>query len=188
MATIIRTLKDLAPIVVMAVTFLVATALLLILAATAEAGGCRQFFVQKQVAYVAPVYAAPIYYQAGLSIEQDALAEKVACLVTQKLAANQTLQQQAPRASAVTQHCAKCHSGATPKGDFVFDGSSPLFSQHITAALRAIASDKMPKDKKLTPEQKGALMQELLDLEAQEQPADRPPPQPQPPANGGELK
>ena len=182
MATIIRAVKN--PVVLMAVIFLVATAALLILASTAKASGCRQFFVQKQVAYVAPVYAAPVYYQAGLGVEQDALAEKVARLVTQKLAATQTLQQQGPKASAVTQHCAKCHSGKTPKGDVLFDGSSPLFSQHITAALRAISTDKMPKDRKLTPEQKGQLMQELLDLEAQEQPAASPPPEPQP----GELK
>lgn len=76
----------------------------------AAKAGCRHLFVQKVVAV--PVYAAPqIYYRAGADIEAEALAEKVARLVTQKLSANQTLQQAAPSNALLSQKCASCHNG-----------------------------------------------------------------------------
>ena len=139
---------------------------------------CNHFFKQQVVA-VAPVYAAPIYYQAGRDIEADAIAAKVAKIVIGQMRAelNAPQKQTAPQRSAISQHCAKCHSGPTPKAGIVYDGATSLACVQVTAALRSIAKEEMPKDHKLTPEQKGAVMQELLDLE---QPADKPPPLPAP--------
>ena len=139
---------------------------------------CRQFFTH-HAAVVAPVYAAPIYYQAGRDIEAEAIAAKVAKIVVGQLRAelNAPQRQTATKQSALAQHSAKCHSGATPKAGIVYDGVTSLACVQVTAALRSIAKEEMPKDHKLTPEQKGQVMQELLDLE---QPADRPPPAPAP--------
>ncbi len=75
MATIRKIVPS--PILVMLATFVVATAVLLLLASSAEAGHCQQFFVQKVVAV--PVVAYPqVYYQAGVDLQAEALAEKVA--------------------------------------------------------------------------------------------------------------
>ncbi len=150
-------------------------------ASRAQAGHpCNQFFHQQVVA-VAPV-VAPVYYQAGVGIEQDALAAKVARIVVGQLrselhAQGGQLHAQATsaRKSAIAQHCAKCHSGPTPKAGIVYDGVTSLACVQVTAALRSLAKEEMPKDHKLTPDQKGAVMQELLDLE---QPIDKPPPAP----------
>lgn len=150
---------------------------------------CGQFFYKHQaVAVVAPVYAAPVYYQAGRDIEADSLAEKVARLAVPKIIAqlqtSSVQKQQSHSQSAIAQHCAKCHSGAAPKAGIIYDGQTSLQCFQVTSALRAISTDSMPKDHKLTPEQKGAIMAELLDLEA-----DRPQPfQVPPPAPNGELK
>ena len=150
---------------------------------------CRHFFVQKQVAVVQQqvvipaIAVSPYIYQAGRDIEADALAAKVAALVTpavvqqlrtQPLTQSQTspLPPPAPVAappSALSQHCSKCHSGALPKAGITFDGVTLLECRHVTAALRALASDKMPKDHKVPPEVKGALMEELLSLERKEE-------------------
>lgn len=67
--------------------------------------------------------------------------------------------------SALVQHCKKCHSGAAPKAGIVFDGITDLKCAQVTAALRQIAANKMPKDHQIDNLAKGALMQELLNLE-----------------------
>ncbi len=151
---------------------------------------CHQFFVQKQVAYVAPVYAAPVYYQAGVGVEQDALAVKVAKIVVgqlrAELKAGPVQQQVAAHQSAIAQHCSKCHSGATPKAGIVYDGQTSLDCWQVTSALRSIRDGAMPKDHKIAPEVKGQLMEELLNLE---QAADRPRSvEVQQPIQTGELK
>lgn len=154
----------------------------------ARASNCGQFFHHhQQVVAVAPVVAAPIYYQAGRDIEAEAIAAKVAKLVIGQLRAelNAPQRQTAMKQSALAQHCAKCHSGATPKGNVTYDGVTALACVQVTAALRSIAKEEMPKDHKLTPEQKGAVMQELLDLE---QPADRSRPVEIPPPAPGVLQ
>jgi len=136
---------------------------------SAYGADCRQFFYKQQVVAVAPVVAYPhVYYQAGVGVEQDALAAKVAKLVIGQLRAELKTapQQQTSKQSAIARHCAKCHSGAAPKAGIVLDGVTSLACSQITSSLRAIASEEMPKDHKLTPEQKGAVMQELLNLEA----------------------
>lgn len=137
---------------------------------------CHQFFQKVQVVQqvqkviVPAVAVSPYIYQAGRDIEADALAAKVAALVTQQLLAQPLTQPQTAPASAIAQHCAKCHSGATPKGGLTLDGVTPLLCSQITASLRQIASDEMPKDHKLPPELKGQIMSELLALERKELP------------------
>jgi hypothetical protein len=147
-------------------------------------GGCRQFFAQQ--AYVAQPYIAQpvVLYQAGVQVEQDALAERIAqrveAKILQRLIAAPKHQSavQAPGSQSVEappaptlameQHCASCHSGPKPKGGVVFDGVTPLECFHVTKALRMIRDEKMPKDHRLTPEQKGQIMEELLNLERQD--------------------
>jgi uncharacterized membrane protein len=149
---------------------------LLVLADKAKAD-CRHFFVQKQV--VVPVYQQVVYpavavspyiYQAGRDIEADALAEKVARLVAQKLTAASVQQQQkeAPK-SALVQHCSSCHAVAAPPKGVLIDGTTQMLSSQITSSLRAIRDEKMPKDHKVPPEVKAALMEELLSLERKEE-------------------
>lgn len=159
---------------------------------------CNQFFAAKQYAYVAPVYAAPVVqYYAGQDIQAEALAEKVARLVDKKLELRLASRQQQVAAkpqSMLAQHCAKCHSGATPKASLTYDGLTAIPPELVVAALRAIKDESMPKDHKIDPGVKGALMEELLSLDStpvqpvrQQQPlqpditplpADRPPPAP----------
>lgn len=144
----------------------------LILGGTATATSpCNQFFAYKQ-AYVAPVvaYAAPVVqYYAGQDIQAEALAEKVARLVDKKLElrlAQRQQQVQARPQSILAQHCAKCHSGATPKASMTYDGLTPIPPDMVVAALRAIRDEAMPKDHKIDAAVKGALMEELLSLDS----------------------
>jgi uncharacterized membrane protein len=153
----------------------VIAALAAILIASTASADCRQFFVAKhhrQVAVVQQVvapYYPPIYYAAGQDLQAEALAAKVAALVEKKLAQRQ--EQNTPPApqSILAQKCAKCHSGATPKGGITLDGTTELLCRQITASIRAVSSDSMPKGGPvLTPEEKGALLEELLSLERKE--------------------
>lgn len=140
---------------------------------------CRQFFAQKQVVaqYVQPYYA-PAAYRAvlnftGQDIEAEALAEKISRIVGKKLEVQiqqLSLSQQvkAQPATALSQHCFKCHGGATPKGGVTYDGLTPIPSDLVTAALRSIKNEEMPKDHKVDPAVKGQLMEELLALDSGE--------------------
>lgn len=174
-----------------AVIWIVGIFVILFATSAAKGSDCHQFFYRKAVVQQVVAYAAPVYYQAGVSIENDALAAKVAKIVVSQLraelkAAPLPQQQVAQTQSAVAQHCAKCHSGATPKAGIVYDGQTSLDCWQVTSALRAIRDNTMPKDHKIAPEVKGALMEELLNLE---QAADRPRPvQVQAPEQTGELR
>lgn len=142
----------------------------LALAAPARASNCRQFFHQQVQQVVAVQAYAPVYYAAGAGIEQDALAAKITRQVVAQLRQEFTTgglkQQQTSNQSAIAIHCGKCHSGPAPKAQVTYDGVTALACFQVTAAIRAISTDHMPKDHKLTPDQKGQLLQELLDLEA----------------------
>jgi len=166
---------------------------------------CNQFFQKQYVqtyATQAVVAYAPVQYLAGQDIQAEALAEKVARLVDKKLELRiQQLSQQqtAPKPqTAIGQHCAKCHSGATPKGGVTFDGLTAIPPNLALAALRSIKDESMPKDHKIDPAVKGQLMEELLALDSstvaaqradilgqqppaqQQRPAELPPPRPVP--------
>lgn len=167
-------------------------ALLGVLASKAQASGCKQFFVQKKaVAIVAPVYAAPVYYQAGRDIEAEALAEKVARLVAPKIAA----QLQAPQGQPVRQQvtasafakCIRCHG---QDSSVVLDGSAKVscFTYARWGQIAGQGVNVPPEMKKLveslTPEEKGAVADAMLSLGA----ADKPTPVTVPPPEPGELR
>lgn len=159
-----------------------AFALILLAAPFAAASNCGNFFAHKPVTIIAaPVVAYPqVYYQAGQSLEiRAAVAKEVRAAVKSAVPAivaelraqlNTSQQQHGPAANVIAEHCGKCHSGGTPKGGITYDGVTELDCKHVTAALRAIAGDAMPKDHALKPEQKGEVMQALLDLERKDEP------------------
>ena len=147
---------------------------------------CQQFF-QKQVVVqqaVVPFVQPQIYYGVGQDLQTEALAERVAILLERKLASRSAAgveYSRPPKANvpdvqlpdpidvkpstAMATHCAKCHNETIKKGGHVYDGITELRCSDITAAIRQIAANKMPKDHAIDPATKGQLMEELLNLE-----------------------
>lgn len=83
------------------------------------------------------------------------------------------------RGGVLARKCAECHSGAAPKKGITIDGNTPMFSDQITAAVRMIRDDKMPKGgPPLTPDEKGQALEELLSLERMSNAQAPPVPQP----------
>lgn len=187
----------------------VAALLIAVLACPAHAD-CRQFFVQKQrqvyyqQAYVqavaVPYYQPPIYYSAGADIQAEALAEKVARMVESKLALRQ--QQTAPetmRQPVVTSafaKCIRCHTGPEPAGGLTLDGTAGVTCHtyyrwgQIAGQGRDVPDKMKALVASMTPEQKGAINEELLDLVetnlVRVDPLPQPlPPPPLPPRDGG---
>lgn len=191
--------------------------------APAHAANCGQFFVQKQVAYVAPVYAAyvqpQVYYQAGRDLElraavREALRAELPQALTQAMIApgvQQVRQQQTgPQTnggSVFVAKCARCHTGANPKGQVTLDGQTAIFPEQFVriAAMLGENIDVPPEMKRvvdsLTPAEKGSILSEMIALSraAPRQPppqplqpditplpADRPPPAP--PTRPGDLQ
>jgi hypothetical protein len=168
--------------------FTTITAAVLALCAAATAGDCHHFFPVKQVVqhhaqavvvpHVAQVVYPQVYYQAGQAIEAEAIAEKAAVRALAKFTA---YQQQAARSPAVAtpppvpaaelnivaEKCGSCHSGPAPKAGLTLDGVTPVPCASVLESLRQIKDDKMPKGGKLSPEEKGLLMEALLALEAE---------------------
>mgnify|MGYP006935487306 CR=1 FL=1 len=159
----------------------------LALCAAATAGECNAFFchANKQVVanhvqavvlpHVAQVVAYPqVLYQAGYNIEIEAAVTKV---IRRELSAFEYRQQQryqpqqanvpppAPQ-NIVAEKCGSCHGGAAPKAGLTLDGVTPVPCASVLESLRQIKDDKMPKGGKLSPEEKGLLMEALLQLEA----------------------
>lgn len=121
------------------------------------------------------------YYRVGEQLIVPELVAELRALRAEVQAlkvAPQTAPQTAPQAetapaptSMIAQKCAKCHTGNTPKGGLFLDGQTELGCSSITEALRKIAAGTMPPPESgvtLTPQEKGQLMQELLDLESSE--------------------
>lgn len=155
---------------------------------TAVLGSCvnQQAVVAQQ--YVAPVQAAQVLYFVGAPLRVQSMVEHAKrtdpdyteFLEFKAWKAGKAQAQQQSQAmtaegemvpppnpepiSHVRQHCAKCHSGDTPR-EFILDGQPGMRPQDITASIRKIVSGEMPKDHKLSREQKNLLLQELLSLE-----------------------
>jgi hypothetical protein len=189
----------------MARAALIALAILTI-GGMAQADTCRQFFRQQSsYYYAAPVVAAqvvypPAYYQAGQNLEQRAIVAKevraavrdavpgivaeLRAAMTQQAAQQSQVQKLAglPPQSIMAKHCAKCHSGATPKAGLVFDGLTPVGCDAALDALQAMADGTMPKDHKLPDGAAAGIMEELLKLRSRPQISgggnDLPPPPP----------
>jgi hypothetical protein len=164
--------------------FTTITAAVLALCAAATAGDCHHFFPVKQVvqhhaqAVVVPHVAQVVYpqvgYYAGQNIEAEAIAERAAVRALAKFQAVQ--QQRQPQVNhipeprqmvgnIVAEKCGSCHSGAAPKAGLTLDGVTPVPCVSVLESLRQIKDDKMPKGGKLSPEEKGLLMEALLALE-----------------------
>lgn len=154
----------------------------LALCAAATAGDCHHFFAQpvvvKQVVAhhaVAQVVAYPqVFYQAGAGIEAEAIAERAAVRALAKFQAIQAQRYQPQQTNVpppapmniVAEKCGSCHGGAAPKAGLTLDGVTPIPCASVLESLRQIKDDKMPKGGKLSPEEKGLLMEALLALEA----------------------
>jgi cytochrome c553 len=143
---------------------------LTLLASTAHAD-CHQFFSYRQ-AYVAPVvaYAAPVYYQAGRDLEAEALADKVARLVTQKLEARLTAPQavRAKAAAGAFSKCIRCHG---PESSVVLDGSAKVDCWTLARWVQMGRGENVPPEMKkllesMSPEEKGRIADGMLDLGA----------------------
>ena len=162
--------------------FVSIVAAVLSLCAAATAGDCHHFFapvVAKQVVAhhaVAQVVAYPqVYYQAGQAIEAEAIAERAAVRALAKFQAIQAQRYQPQQANVpppapqniVAEKCGSCHGGAAPKAGLTLDGVTPVPCASVLESLRQIKDDKMPKGGKLSPEEKGLLMEALLQLEAE---------------------
>lgn len=145
-------------------------ALLVMLPAVATAGHCKAFFHHKQVAVVAPVYQ-PVYYSVGDNVRLEALAEKVAAIVTQKLQAAPTLQQTAAPQPILAAKCARCHSGESAKGGHVIDGSAAIDCDTFRRTMEMLSGNGAPPPAGmqavlagLKDEDKAAIMDSMLKL------------------------
>lgn len=141
--------------------------------------GCFQqqrVIVQPQQTY------ANVYYFVGAPLRQAAVAEKTlrddpqyqeflrfkAWQESQKQQTQAAPVETLPRVSSpITVHCGRCHGGTAPKGGFFMDGTD-VSASDITKSLRKVAAGEMPPDRELTPQEKGALMQALLDAEVKQ--------------------
>ena len=70
--------------------------------------------------------------------------------------------------SILATKCSRCHGVnlAEPKGSVFIDAGHKLDCATITKSIRLIKTDKMPKDQPLTAQEKAAVLDELLSLEA----------------------
>ena len=110
--------------------------------------------------------AAPLtYYSVGAHLQEDALAERIAARVLEKLAGPSQATTQAVPPTLVQQKCGKCHGGADPKGGLSLLDLSVLSCEVRLEAVQRIVTDdeakRMPKGGTLTPEEAGLLLQEL---------------------------
>lgn len=140
--------------------------------------GCfqqRQVVIQPQPTY------ANVYYFVGAPLRQAAVAEKTlrddpqyqeflrfkAWQESQAQANQASNERTAPSSSPIAAHCGRCHGGASPKGGFFLDGQG-VSASDITKSLRKVAAGEMPPNSELTPQEKGELMQALLNAEVQQ--------------------
>lgn len=134
--------------------------------------------LQHHAVYAQPLVALnqvypPAYYSVGAAIQEDAIAERVAAKVLERLAGAkmpaEPAQPGAPEPipgehaqlnqSAVGQSCVKCHSGEKPKAGIDLTGD--LDCETRLKAIRAVLNQSMPKGATLTPEQVGEVLSDL---------------------------
>lgn len=101
--------------------------------------------------------SADVYSQSFEARLAERIAEKIAARM-----AGGTFEAKA--LTVVDQHCAKCHSGAEPKGGFAVDLGPLTDSQKLKAISRVLSEDsgkRMPKGETLSAEALGKVIQEL---------------------------
>lgn len=90
-------------------------------------------------------------------------AAQITAKVEQKIEARPT-EQVSSEASVLSAKCASCHGKelTQPKAGLYIDAGIKLDCKTALKSLQLIKSGKMPKDGTLTPEEKGAILDELL--------------------------
>ena len=161
--------------------FIAATCWLTCLASPARSGNQTTvvtgglLVTQFAVPVAVPQYAAPVappsyvQYGAGYSTSStESLEDRIAAKVIQGLQAAGSLRPANPAPTLVAKNCAKCHSGATPKGNLDLSAPAKLAADDRLRAIRAVLADdeaqRMPpatSGVKLSAEELGKLLQEL---------------------------
>jgi hypothetical protein len=152
---------------------------LALFAAPLHAGNCGIIYRQQAV-YAAP-FVAPVYYAVGQSIQEDAIAERIAAKVAQKLQALQAapLKSAALKPSLLASKCARCHTGESAKGGVVLDGSEPVSDGTFRRIVEMIGDNRdvpkamVPVLAGLKADDKGNLTFELINAKPK---AEAPPP------------
>lgn len=143
--------------------------------------GNRCALKQVQAVVAQPIYAQPyaVNYFVGAPIRVEAIVQQALRADPQwqefqQFKQWQTLRAHEPQAtsqavasSLIAANCASCHSGAKPAKGLVLDGETAVTCEQKLAAMKAVRDGKMPPPNKaaaLSPEAKGDLLSELLDL------------------------
>lgn len=172
----------------------------LIMAAACGGGVCQPYIARQKVVvpYVAP-YVAPlnVMYFVGAAVRSEAIVQKqlqadpdykefLEFKAWKQQAAAEAVTEPVQQ-NAVQMFCAKCHGTAEPKGGFYMDGQPGMSSDAILTAIDAVAIGKMPKDRKLTRDEKNAFLMDIMKLRHNPE-AEQPPPEPEPsnPQGGSE--
>lgn len=157
-------------------TLKIVIAILLLFPSVSWADNCHSQFSRqnfRQSYYYAPQYAE-VYYFVGQPLRIKALveleqaeeyAEFKRWKQKQDIKHTEEIPPAAPTSkSLVTQTCAKCHSGATPKAQLSFTQDTFLSLDQFKKARNAVLSGEMPKGQKLTEEEKALVVSELSTL------------------------
>lgn len=115
----------------------------------------------------------PSYYSVGAAIQEEAIAERVASLVLQKLATATTGEQPAGpqpipgehaqlNQSAVNASCVDCHGGPKgTKGGLNFTNLAALDCETRLQAITAVLEQRMPPNKALEPDVVGDVLHDF---------------------------
>jgi hypothetical protein len=170
--------------------FIAAAMILAAFVAPAQAGNCGVLYRQQQVrqhhVYQQAIVHAPAHYSVALDIQLDAVAQRIADKVEalQQKRQAQTRPVGPAQATVLAAKCARCHSGAEPKGGVLLDGS-PLTSADKWRIVEILGAGKdVPQAMKtlvagMAAEDKGAITDELVAI---------PEPPPEPPSQPGVLE
>jgi hypothetical protein len=149
-------------------------------------GGCSQIFQRghvqhghhvQQLAYAHHanhVVTPLVLYTVGAGLQAEVFAEQLAPLVAKELQKQAAAVTPAPIAkpsgSMLAAKCARCHGGATPAAELTFDGDTFVpdrsFRRWIEMAYhnKSVPEEMVDALSRLTPEEKGAITDELLIL------------------------
>jgi cytochrome c553 len=155
------------------------TTLLSLLAGSALAGNCNQFFRQR-VAHHGRVQAVAVvphvYYSAGSDIVNEAIVRKairaeapaLVAQLRQELSAPQT--QHVAATGILSAKCAKCHNGPDSQGGDKFDLQAGRTDAAVTRTMEMLTSKTAAPDAMkgvingMKPEEFGPLMDAMLAL------------------------
>lgn len=139
--------------------------------------GCHAVAIKKQAVVAYTPVVAPYYWSVGANLQTQASEERIANLVIQKLQAQQqTAPERLPLTAEVDNwalvkaNCAGCHSTNEKAKEHVdMTDLSALTCEQKLACIAAVLDGKMPKGKKLDPQQLGNLLGEFSGAETAHQ-------------------